>query len=149
MNAFLDFADKKMTRAHKRRLEKLVVQSEKEAPMVLSPMERDQRDSSIQFRKYEKWRREKRDAVFAVVDGLQQLIGALTPAQAQGVLEFFRARDWSQFDAGTRHDILSVIDDAITKMRVQHGMPPMDDSLPGQPPRVFEVVRKILTGVGQ
>jgi hypothetical protein len=148
VNAFLDFADQQMPRALKRRIDKLVVQSESEAPMVPSPMERQQQEASAQFRKYEKWRRERRDAAVAAVEGLGALLKNLTPAGAAAFIGFFQKRDWSGFDAAARFNILAAADDAIIKMRVQHGLPPMDDSLPGEPPRVFEVIRKILTGVG-
>ena len=37
--------------------------------------------------------------------------------------------------------MLSAIDQAIARLRVRNGYPPIDDSLPGEDPTVFEVIR--------
>jgi hypothetical protein len=76
------------------------------------------------------------------------MLDALSPDSAAELVSFFEGRDWTTVDWAMRHDVLVAVDDAIVRMRERHLISPIDDSLLGEPPTVFEVLRQLLTGVG-
>jgi hypothetical protein len=63
---------------------------------------------------------------------------------ARELVEFIGARDWSHIDADTRIVALHEINRAITKLRERMKLTPIDDALPGQPLRAFQLVRAII-----
>jgi len=54
----------------------------------------------------------------------------------------------SETDQRAKNDALRLIDNTIIKLREEAGLAPFDDSLMGEPPNAYLVIRKILTGVG-
>lgn len=149
-NAFSKAKD----RAAERRLAKLVVTSEREAPMVASPQEKQQQERQKLLRQFNKAMTARRKALLEgkyreEVSGLVQLLDTLDMAGASGLLSYLAKCLWFQHcDYGTRFDILSIIDIAIVRHRVRAGQPPFDDSLPGEPPTAFQIARHHMTGVG-
>jgi hypothetical protein len=76
---------------------------------------------------------------------LRSLLRELTPASGKRLLQFMEDHGWFQnLDQGARYAILDLIDTAIIRMRIRNGLPPMDDSLPGEPPTIFEICRSNL-----
>jgi hypothetical protein len=153
-NSFERFAETQMVRATKAkhkaaetRARNKVVQSEKDAPMKLGPLEQKMEDSSRQMRLY---RRYKRAELRALLEGsmaeqwraLLQYLKALTIEHGDALVDYVRHQHWlHDSDMDTRHTALSLIADAIIRLRVRNGYSPMDDSLPGESPTVFEIIR--------
>lgn len=137
----------KQRTAERRAMKVKVVKSEADAPMKLSAMEQDQQDKSVQMRLY---RRERRAQVAAMRDSihgeafqdLQRLLRRMTIEEADQLVAYVKSSGWlKQADLKTRQLVLSEIDDAIVRLRLINGYPPFDDSLPGEPPKAFEIIR--------
>jgi hypothetical protein len=144
--AYKEFAASILPRRRKQ-LQPRVVKSEREAPMVLRGAEKAVAENDAQFRRYKRLQAAEREKLLAGPHGkdVSALILALkylTPDSAPNlfrVLEYFA---WFEAaDADAKQQILSLIDEAICRMRVQNGLPPIDDSLPGEEPTVFEICR--------
>jgi hypothetical protein len=54
------------------------------------------------------------------------------------------AIEWSKIDYPTRLTVLHEVNAAITKLREQQGLSPIDDALPGEPLRAYQVIRNIM-----
>jgi hypothetical protein len=98
------------------------------------------------------WKQFHRDEKAAVLAGpyattLAELfrmfvnIKHVEPSQLVGMM---RAIDWSEIDYPTRLTVISEINAAITKLREQHGLAPIDDPLPGAPDNAFRIIRAII-----
>lgn len=155
-NAFERFAETQMvaaTKAKHRAAEKRernrqakIVQSEKDAPMKLSPMEQAMADSSKQFRGYMKAKRAELKQLLQGPDGerwreLVNVLRALTLEDGDRLIDFVRQQRLCDADPRTRQVAIGLIDDAIERLRVQNGYAPMDDALPGEPLTVFQIIR--------
>jgi hypothetical protein len=134
-----------------RKLKVKVVQSEADAPMKLGPMEQAMADSSAQGRRYARHRRRELKAALQGPDGerwrgLFTVLRALTIEDPGILVEYLHQQHWLMFDADlhTRQFALSLIDDAIVRLRIQNGYPPIDDSIFDEPPTIFEIIRKDL-----
>ena len=160
-NAFLALADTQLTaaakarhRAAEKRAAKHVVNSDADAPMVPSAQEKAQQEKSVTLREWKRWRRERSDMLLEgplsrEYKALLLLVGSLAPESAPALVSYVQRCEWLKgSDLNTRHIILSVVDDAIVRLRMVHGLAPFDDSLPGEEPTAFERIRKHLTGVG-
>jgi hypothetical protein len=107
-------------------------------------------DDARLLRAWKKFHREERDAVLAGPHAatLAELFRAFAniecvkPAQLIG---FIGAIDWGSIDYETRLTVLHEVNNAITKFREKQGLEPIDDALPGEPPRAFEIIRRIIT----
>lgn len=141
-------ASKARDRAAERRLAKLVVKSEAEAPMVASPSEKAAYERSRQLRHYNKMLTQRRLDLLSgshgvQVKGLVQLIDSLSPSSAPALMSFLAQCNWFLgCDRGTRHDILSLISIGIARHRVRQGLAPFDDGLMDEPPTAFVIVRQ-------
>lgn len=155
-NAFERFAETQMVAATKakhraaetreRNRQAKVVQSEKDAPMKLSPMEQAMADSSKQFRGYIKAKRAELKQLLQGPDGerwreLVNVLRALTLEDGDRLIDFVRRQRLRDADSRARQVAIGLIDDAIDRLRVQNGYAPMDDALPGEPPTVFQIIR--------
>jgi hypothetical protein len=96
-------------------------------------------DDSKLLRAWKRWHRDQLDAVLAgphaviatqVMTFLEKM--EMTPASANALLALMRGHCWQNVDANTRFVLLHEINTAITKLREKHGMPPIDDPLPGK-----------------
>ena len=149
-NAFSKAKD----RAAERRLAKLVVQSERDAPMVASPQEKEQQERQQLLRQFNKAMTDRRKTLLQgkyrdEVGGLFQLLDTLNMHSAPGLMSYLAKCRWFQHcDYGTRFDILSIIDIAIVRHRVRSGLAPFDDSIDPEPPTAFQIIRREMTGVG-
>lgn len=163
LNAFEQVADQQLTAATKarhratdRRLERLVVKSEADAPMVASPADKKMFEQSQQMRRYRLHLRQRQDELANGPHGrevvaLIQLLDTLTASSANALVSHVMKAEWLRSaDLNTRLDVLSIVGTAIARFRVRNGLPPFDDALPfsGEPPTAFEQIRKLLTGVG-
>lgn len=145
-------ASKSRDRAAERRLAKLVVKSETEAPMVASPADKERFESQELLRRFNKAMTQRRlDLVSGQhgreIKGLFQILDSLTPSSPPALMSYLAKCQWFvNADYGTRHDILSVIDTEIMRFRIREGLSPFDDGLPGEPATAFCIIRHHLTG---
>lgn len=127
-----------------------VVASDKDAPLVLRGAAKEMAETSAQLRRYQQLQAQERQQLLDGAHGEQvkallTLLRSLTPDAAQGLLQLLERFHWFR-DASDdeRLVILRLIDNAISRMRVRAGLPPMDDSLPGEDPTVYEICRSNL-----
>jgi len=78
------------------------------------------------------------DVMRRLMDELKEL------RSARELVDFIAAIDWSRIDANTRLFALHEINRAITKLRERMGLDPIDDAMPGEPMRAFQLIRKII-----
>lgn len=148
-NPFLQYGDSFFTPRQIRRRSH-VVQSEKEAPKVLRGAEKAMAEDSEQLRRFNRFHRADVATLQAnkpaEIHQLIAILRCLSPQSSPDLLDFMEGHGWfSHFDAHARAIILRMIDDAIVRMRLREGLAPIDDSLPGEPPTVFEICRSKLT----
>ncbi len=163
MNAFLQVADQQQNaaskardRAAERRLAKLVVKSEADAPMVASAADKDMWEKSQLLRQYNAAIRQRRADLLAGPHGkeigeLLSLLENLAGSSPIALVRFVTEAIWlREADEDTRFGALSLISTEIMRYRVRQGLPPFDDSLPfsDEQPTAFEQIRYKMTGVG-
>jgi hypothetical protein len=68
----------------------------------------------------------------------------MTPKSAPQLLKILQGHDWRLVDADVRLVILHEINNASARLREHLKLPPFDDSLPGEQPTLFELVRALL-----
>ena len=123
-----------------------VVQSEKQAPMVLRGAEKQIAEDNAQFRRYRRAKAAEYRAALAGPNGelvkeLHDALKKLTIDQTEILLNAVELYDWSDVSLGSRYTIISMIDDAIVRLREQNGLAPFDDSIFDEDPTVFEICK--------
>jgi hypothetical protein len=145
MNAFLDIADAQMAspvKAKHRAAEKRAI--------LMTPEERDQRNAQILFRKWQKWHKEKVQALLdgpygKDVQGIKLFLDTMTLSSSGALVRLVNASAWMRkAPADVRHEVLAMIDASIIRLREKNGMPPFDDALPHEPPTAFQEIREVL-----
>jgi len=125
--------------------------SDADAPMVPGAQEKKQRDEQRQLRAYKRW---KRNEVRTLLEGpyrvpwltLSRMLRRLTFDDPQPLVDYVERAAWLRdADRLTRYIALASISQRIVKLRIQNGYPPFDDSLPGEPPTAYEIVRGLLS----
>jgi hypothetical protein len=110
--------------------------------------ERELADDAYLLRAWKKFHRDElaealvglhRDVMARLMEHLKQL------RSARELVKFIEAQDWSAVDAHTRLVALHKINQAICALREKQGLIPIDDALPHEPPRAFQIVRGIIT----
>ena len=148
-NAQLSAAAKARHRGLEKRMAKLVVQSERDAPMVASPADKEAYEKSAQFRLYKKHFRERTATLRSRPEfrSLFAILDDLNPSSPTALIAWAANVELQQAD---KHDVLAVIGDKIATFRIEQGLAPFDDSLPftDEPPTAFQIIRFHLTGVG-
>ena len=96
-----------------------------------------------------RWRCEQFDAALAgphdeALGELTAFLETMTLKSAAALIEHARAGPWQNADSDVRFLALHMINEAIVQLREQHGLPPFDDNLPGQPENAFRRVKRIL-----
>lgn len=162
-NAFEAVADAQLTaaakaqhRAHEKRMSKLVVTSERDAPMVASPADKAMFEKNAAFNEYRKILAKDRRALFDGSLGrefkaLADMLDTLTPSSATALTSYIEACDWlNGADDNARYAALRLVGAAIIKLRIRAGLAPFDDSIPfmDEAPTAFQTVRKQLIGIG-
>jgi len=101
------------------------------------------------------WQNFHRDELAEALVGLHRdVMGRLTAhlkqlRSARELVEFIEAQDWSTVDAHTRLVALHEINSAICELREKQGLPPIDDALPGEPLRAFQIICGIVNSFPQ
>ena len=147
-------ATRKKHEAAEKRAAKKVVLSDADAPMKLSETEQKQADQERQVRMWKAWHRQQVEQVANGPHGddWRELVRAVKSATFEDhgvILHSVRSADWlHEADLNTRRVAVSMIANAIVRLRELNGYPPFDDSLPGEDPTVFEIIRdelKVMT----
>lgn len=157
MNAFLEIAEQQMSgavKARHRAVEKRKMRSDAEAPMITRGLDKEMEEAAKLKSNYRAIKRqEKLDLLNGPhgkdVRGLIALIDSLTIGSGNALVEFIQNADWiQQADQKLKYAVLELAGVGIARLRIRHAMAPYDDSLPGEPPTAYEIIRKHLTGVG-
>jgi hypothetical protein len=95
------------------------------------------------------WHREQRNLVLAgphgtVLGELYRAIKSLEHIQPVQLIGLARCIDWAAIDTNSKLVTLHELNDAITRFREKRDQEPIDDALPGEPLRVFQVIRGIV-----
>jgi hypothetical protein len=107
-------------------------------------------DDARLLRAWRTWHSEERAAALAGPHGpvLAELFRAidnlahLKPSQLVGLV---RTVDWTVIDYDSRYVVLHELNTAITKLRERHGLPAIEDPLPGQTDNAYRIVKAIMT----
>src|SRR5262245_15530101 len=105
-------------------------------------------DNARLLRAWRRWHHEQLEKALAGVHGdvMGRLMAQLKDLRsARELVEFIEAQDWSAVDSDTRFTVLHEINAAITGLRERAGQVPIDDALPGEPLRAFQLIRAIFT----
>jgi hypothetical protein len=149
MNLFLKYAENLLPRK-RGKPRPLTVLSEREAPMVLRAAEKSLAERSKQFARGKRWSaaRFKELLTGEHGNGIKRLIRFLHKMdidQGEALLTLLDELAWfNNADRELRLNVLSEIDDCIITLRICNGYPPVDDSLPGEAPTIFEIVKRKL-----
>jgi len=149
-NPFEQLAQQQMVRAFKRKRAKLFA-SDRDAPLVPGEQDKKQRDQQRMYRNY---RRHKRAEIRTLLEGqyripflqLSRVLRKLTIEDSAALVAHVEQAQWMvDADRLTRYIVLGAISDRIVKLRIQNGYAPFDDSLPGELPTAFELIRNRLS----
>jgi hypothetical protein len=143
-------ATKAKHRAAEKRAAAKLVKSERDAPMKPSALEQEQLDKNAQLKL---WRAYHRDEINAVINGpyrdnwreLVRVVRDMAFENPGAIVGYVQHVQWlHDADIQTRRVALSMIARAIMQLREINGYPPFDDSLPGEEPTAFEIIRAAL-----
>ena len=151
-NPFESLAEQQIAAPVKRKQAAMALRlsrSEKDAPQKLTALEKSQHDRGIQT---SLWRAAHRDEVAKAKAGphgaefmvLEAELRRLTFEGADDLVAFVQASPLRQAPADIRYLALAAIADAIMRLRITNGYAPFDDSLPGEEPTAFEMIRGML-----
>lgn len=122
-----------------------VVRSDADAPMKPTAMEKAQRDKSAQMRSYNGFWAEQRRLMWKghYTHGtmLMKCLRSMTIDDGDALIDLVKRHRFGNDEEYARQVYLRVIGDRLAQLRVQNGLPPYDDSLPGEDPTVFEIIR--------
>jgi hypothetical protein len=112
--------------------------------------EKELADNARLLRAWKKFHREEREAVLAGPYGttlteLFRMFANMKHVRPSQLVGYTRAIAWSEIDYPTRLIVLHEANAAITKLREQQGLQPIDDALPGEPLRAYQVIRNIMS----
>ena len=109
--------------------------------------EKEREYESLRMEMYYRERRKEHRIVFDQPNGheLEGLLESMTMSSGSDLVAYIENARWLlDADLRIRQIALGAIDDAIVKMRMENGLPPFNDSLLGEKPTAFEIVRQIL-----
>lgn len=105
--------------------------------------ERELADQARLTRAWRAWHFEQLEEALLGLHGgvLERLMVQLKELRtARELVNFISAQDWSVVDDDTRAIVLHQINRAITALRERQGLAPIDDALPGEPLRAYQVI---------
>ena len=109
--------------------------------------EKNLADDARLMRAFRAWHREQLEEALAGVhaDVMNRLMAQLKDLRAaRELIAFIEAQDWNAVDADTRLTALHEINVAIMRLRERLGQEPIDDALPGEPLRAYQLIRSII-----
>jgi hypothetical protein len=137
VNAFLDLAQRQVSAPHKAQHRAAEKRAQRKALV-----ERDQL-----HRWWQRWRQERTEELIATHgEPVRELVAFLDNMTLNDGMALVAQVDaWRQADSDTRFEILSLVDNAIVRLRETHGLPPFDDPLPDEADNVFLLAREALS----
>jgi len=140
-NPFEALAGRQLTAPVKARIRA----SEKRAAMKPTPQEQESINQQRQVRMYRRWKRgqirEFAQSNPQVFSDLRRILRHQTLDKSDLLLGFSRYLLHLIKSHADRSIALGMIGTAIARLRIRNGLPPFDDSLPGELPTVFEIIR--------
>ena len=111
--------------------------------------EKEAQEQAALLKAWRAWHAEQLEQAIAgphgvMVAKLMALLDQLELDSAAVLLDFMRHIDWGGVDHNTRFELLHRINQAIERVRVRAGLPPIDDPLPHQPDNVFRRIKSML-----
>ncbi|MET0723600.1 MAG: hypothetical protein ABWY64_22635 [Tardiphaga sp.] len=151
-NPFEDLAEKQIAAPVKRKQAAMALRlsrSDRDAPMKPGAQEKAQLDRAIQVRLWRDIHRDEIEVIRAGAHGadfvaLERELRALSIDGAEQLIAFVETSPLRQAPPDIRYVALATVDAAIMKLRLSNGYPPFDDSLPGEEPTAFEIIREYL-----
>jgi hypothetical protein len=110
--------------------------------------DRERADDAKMFRAWKKFHRDElgealvglhRDVMSRLMAHLERL------RSARELVAFIEAQDWGAIDAHTRLVALHEINEAICTLREKQRLPAIDDALPGEPLRAYQIIHGMIT----
>jgi hypothetical protein len=143
VNPFLELAERQIAAPRKAQMRAV----ERRAAKTAADSALEQRDRQVEA--WRTWRRERLDALLTGPHGqaagdLHEFLSSMTLASSAELIDRVRRGPWREVDADTRFQVLSLVGAAIIELRERNAMAPFDDSLPGEEPTAFQIVREAL-----
>jgi hypothetical protein len=145
--AWTRYYESTLSTRQKKREEVRVVQSEKQAPMVLRGAEKQIAEDSAQFRRYRRAKAAEYRAALAgpygaLVEKLHDVLKLATIDAVDSVIGIVEEIVHQDIPADVGYVLLGMIDDAIIRIREQNGLAPFDDAiLDDEDPTVFGICK--------
>jgi hypothetical protein len=141
MNPFLDYAEKQTPAAIK--ASQRAVEKRRATAAEKALAERDDL-----FHLWKKWRRERLETLLAgphaiAAQGLVDFLQTMSLDDDARLVEFVRAAGWERVDADTKFEVLALINITLTALSERAKLPPINDSLPGEEPTAFLLIREL------
>jgi len=160
-NPFEQLAAEQMADATRRKLEASrkraekrqahIVQSDADAPMILGPQEQKLADQSKQAQAYRVWKKAEYDAMkqhplyFSQWNEFAARVLDLTPDNTTEFVGYVAKQRWLlEAEISIRRLALSFLANRLIRLRLEQGLAPLDDSLPGEPDNLFITIRTLL-----
>lgn len=127
-----------------------IVQSERDAPMKLGPMEQAVANQGKLSANYRAAKRAEYKALLQGPNGdhwknLAHVLRGITLDNPEDLIGFVSCQRWlHQATVHERQIAISMISAAIIQLRLESGYPPFDDGLPGEEPTCFQIIRDML-----
>ena len=80
----------------------------------------------------------------AIVKRIMEIVRNFTPQKMPTLLRLMRSVDWRPVNANTKFTILHELNGAIAALRESENRVPFNDSLPGEEPTLFQIIREML-----
>lgn len=115
-----------------------------------SAQEKKMSEQAVQMRRYNGSHREQAELLAkgeyaAPWKALTQILRSLKLPEVEYLPGYIEQQSWLlNANLHTRQIALAMIHRAIMRERIRNGYAPLDDSLPGQPPTPFEIIRNLL-----
>jgi hypothetical protein len=137
MNAFEDLADRQTPRAVKKRQARSEPQIKKD------------KEKKALSKAYQRLQQEKLDEALAGPWGydlyeLRYFLACMSPDDAEQLIECVSESKLIKAPEDIRYIALRLIDEAICALRDRAGLTPVEDSLPGEEPTAFEIIKGVL-----
>ena len=147
MNSFIKYGEITVNRYRAKPMTVKVVRSEREAPMVLRGAEKALAERSKQMSRAKRWINAETQAF---LDGpwgnqikqIESFLKSMELKDGERLLDILDRLDWFRHaDRNIRSYLLSSIDEAIINLRMDNGLAPIDDALPGEQLTIFQMIK--------
>jgi hypothetical protein len=111
--------------------------------------EKELADNAKLLRAWKQFHRDERAEVLAgqhgaVLSELFWMFANLKHVRPEQLIGLVQSIDWASIPYAAKLVTVHELNTAITRLRERHGLPPIDDPLPGEPDNPFHVIRAIV-----